>query len=150
MGKKRHLINSLKNTMNKPKTYLLGLLEIIWMLMTCVKKLSFVSTIPSKNLNLNKKNEEVVVVSKERKKIKYTPLSKRKDRPDSILWLVKNFTQLSDGQIAKLVGITKNSVTNIYFKNSENLLYACVYNAKKEKNITCVCTICSIHNRCHL
>ena len=67
----------------------------------------------SKNLNLNKKNEEVVVVSKERKKIKYTPLSKRKDRPDSILWLVKNFTQLSDGQIAKLVGSTKGTVGSI-------------------------------------
>ncbi len=67
----------------------------------------------SKTLNLNKKNEEVVVVSKERKKIKYTPLSKRKDRPDSILWLVKNFSQLSDGQVAKLVGSTKGTVNSI-------------------------------------
>ena len=57
-------------------------------------------------LKLFKKNQEEVVVSKERKKVKYTPLSKRKDRPDTVLWLVKNFPQLSDGQIAKLVGLS--------------------------------------------
>jgi len=60
-------------------------------------------------LSLSKKNQEVVV-SKERKKVKYTPLSKRKDRPDTVLWLVKNFPQLSDGQVAKLVGSTKATV----------------------------------------
>ncbi len=43
-----------------------------------------------KPLKLSKSNEEVIV-SKERKKVKYTPLSKRKDRPDSVLWLAKNF-----------------------------------------------------------
>ena len=62
-----------------------------------------------RSLKLFKKNQEVVV-SNERKKAKYTPLSKRKDRPDSVLWLVKNFSQLSDGQIAKLVGSTKSTV----------------------------------------
>jgi len=60
-------------------------------------------------LNLSTKKQEVVV-SKERKKVKYTPLSKRKDRPDAALWLAKNFSQLSDGQVAKLVGSTKNTV----------------------------------------
>ena len=68
---------------------------------------------PQKALKLSNKNEEVVVISKERKKVKYTPLSKRKDRPDSILWLTKNFPQLSDGQIAKLVGSTKGTVLSI-------------------------------------
>ena len=63
-------------------------------------------------LNLSKKNQEVVV-SKERKKSKYTPISKRKDRPDAVLWLVKNFPHLSDGQIAKLVGSTKGTVALI-------------------------------------
>ena len=63
-------------------------------------------------LKLNKKKEEVVV-SKGRKKVKYTPISKRKDRPDSVLWLLKNFPQLSDGQIAKLVGSTKGTVSLI-------------------------------------
>jgi len=77
-----------------------------------------------KSLKLSKSNEEVIV-SKERKKIKYTPLSKRKDRPDSALWLAKNFSKLSDGQIAKLVGSTKGTVAlirNRSFWNFSNLV----------------------------
>ena len=73
-----------------------------------------------RDLKINKKNEEVVV-SKERKKVKYTPLSKRKDRPDSVLWLVKNFSQLSDGQIAKIVGSTKGTVSLIRKRTYWNL-----------------------------
>ena len=76
-----------------------------------------------RSLKLNKKKEDIVV-SEERKKTKYTPISKRKDRPDSVLWLLKNFPQLSDGQIAKLVGSTKGTVSlirNRTFWNFSNL-----------------------------
>ena len=66
---------------------------------------------PNKKLGLLKKLEEVEV--KERKRPKYTPLSKRQDRPDAILWLCKNATELTDGQIAKLVGSTKGTVSLI-------------------------------------
>ena len=65
----------------------------------------------SKNLTHVQKAEDVEV--KERKKPKYTPLSKRQDRPDAILWLVKNFPELTDGQISKLVGSTKGTVSLI-------------------------------------
>ena len=44
----------------------------------------------------------------------------RKDKPDSVLWLIKNHSQLKDSQIAKLVGITKNSVVAIRNKNYWN------------------------------
>tara|TARA_B100000945_G_C20193066_1_gene507823 strand:+ start:57 stop:653 length:597 start_codon:yes stop_codon:yes gene_type:complete len=74
-------------------------------------------------LSLNKKKEDIVV-SEGRKKAKYTPISKRKDRPDSALWLLKNFPQLSDGQVAKLVGSTKGTVSlirNRTFWNFSNL-----------------------------
>jgi len=66
---------------------------------------------PEEKLKLLKKIEEVDV--KERKRPKYTPLSKRQDRPDAILWLCKNASELTDGQIAKLVGSTKNTVSLI-------------------------------------
>ena len=66
---------------------------------------------PQKNLNLLKKVDEVEV--KERKKPRYTPLSKRQDRPDAILWLCKNASELTDGQISKLVGSTKGTVSLI-------------------------------------
>ena len=44
---------------------------------------------------------------------RYTPLSKRKDRPDAIFWLVKFHPELSDGQIGKLVGTTKPTIQAI-------------------------------------
>ena len=66
---------------------------------------------PQKKLSLLKKIDEVEI--KERKKPKYTPLSKRQDRPDAILWLCKNASELTDGQISKLVGSTKSTVSLI-------------------------------------
>lgn len=66
---------------------------------------------PQEKLKLLKKIEEVEI--KERKRPKYTPLSKRQDRPDAILWLCKNASDLNDGQISKLVGSTKSTVSLI-------------------------------------
>ena len=62
-----------------------------------------------------------IEISNTNKKIKkYVPLSKRQDKPDSALWLIKQHSQLKDSQIAKLVGVTKNSVTAIRNKNYWN------------------------------
>ena len=47
-------------------------------------------------------------------------MSKRQDKPDSVLWLIKNHSKLKDSQIAKLVGITKNSVVAIRNKSYWN------------------------------
>ena len=55
-------------------------------------------------------NTDVEITSDEKKIKKYVPLSKRQDKPDSVLWLIKSYPQLKDSQIAKLVGITKNSL----------------------------------------
>jgi hypothetical protein len=55
---------------------------------------------------------------------KYTPLSKRQDRPDSIFWLVRNHPELLDSQIGKLVGTTKSTIQSIRDRthwNSSNL-----------------------------
>tara|TARA_B100001996_G_scaffold370762_1_gene345406 strand:- start:256 stop:840 length:585 start_codon:yes stop_codon:yes gene_type:complete len=75
------------------------------------EKIDECSKNPEKSLMLNKKTENVEV--KERKKPKYTPLSKRQDRPDAILWLVKNYPEMKDSQISKLVGSTKGTVSLI-------------------------------------
>ena len=62
-----------------------------------------------------------IEISNTNKKIKkYVPLSKRQDKPDSALVLIKQHSQLKDSQIAKLVGVTKNSVTAIRNKNYWN------------------------------
>ena len=73
---------------------------------------------PNKKLKLIKKINQVEV--RERKKPKYTPLSKRQDRPDACLWLCKNAPELNDGQISKLVNSTKNTVSLIRKKSYWN------------------------------
>ena len=67
-------------------------------------------------LNLN----EIEIDGDEKKTKKYIPLSKRQDKPDSALWLIKQHSILKDSQIAKLVGITKNSATAIRNKSYWN------------------------------
>jgi|TARA_B100000953_G_scaffold80646_1_gene65675 hypothetical protein len=78
------------------------------------------STDVNKPLILNKK--KLNISSNPKKKTqKYIPLSKRQDRPDAVVWLIKNFPQLSDNQIAKLIGSTKNTVSLIRNKNYWNI-----------------------------
>ena len=72
------------------------------------------------NRPLQIKNLDVEIASEEKKIKRYIPLSKRQDKPDSALWLLKNHDKLKDSQIAKLVGITKNSVTAIRNKSYWN------------------------------
>ena len=69
---------------------------------------------------LNLKVNEIKIEGNERKLKKYIPLSKRQDKPDSALWLIKQHSNLKDSQIAKLVGITKNSATAIRNKSYWN------------------------------
>ena len=64
--------------------------------------------------------DEISVEISEKKIKKYIPLSKRQDKPDAALWLLKQHSILKDSQIAKLVGITKNSVSSIRNKNYWN------------------------------
>ena len=56
-----------------------------------------------------------------RKGPRYTPLSKRQDRPAAIAWLVKFHPELSDGQIAKLVGTTKPTIQSIRDRSHWNI-----------------------------
>ena len=75
----------------------------------------------NRSLVLNKK---VLDIKSENKVNKYIPLSKRQDRPEAVLWLTRNCPQLSDSQIVKLVGSTKETVDLIRNKrywNSSNL-----------------------------
>ena len=66
------------------------------------------------------KNTDIEISNSEQKIKKYIPLSKRQDKPDSALWLIKNHNILKDSQIARLVGITKNTVTSIRNKSYWN------------------------------
>jgi hypothetical protein len=72
------------------------------------------------NRPLNIQANIIEINSDNKKTKKYIPLSKRQDKPDSALWLIKQHSSLKDSQIAKLVGITKNSATAIRNKSYWN------------------------------
>jgi len=87
-------------------------------------------------------NKKTLDIKSEKKVNKYVPLSKRQDRPEAVLWLTKNYPQLSDGQIVKLVGSTKKTVTLIRNKrywNSSNL-------ASKDPVVSNLCSQLDIKN----
>lgn len=56
---------------------------------------------------------KVVLPEVKRKGPRYTPLSRRQDRPNAILWLVRNHPELKDAQIMRLVGTTKTTLAAI-------------------------------------
>ena len=65
-----------------------------------------------------------VIPEPKRKGPRYTPLSKRQERPDAILWMTRNHPEISDAQIAKLLGTTKPTIQSIRDRthwNSANL-----------------------------
>ena len=72
------------------------------------------------NRSLNIIDQDITVKNTDSKVKKYIPLSKRQDKPDSALWLLKNHSLLKDSQIARLVGVTKNSVRSIRNKSYWN------------------------------
>ena len=72
------------------------------------------------NREIQIKNTDIEISNEDKKVKKYIPLSKRQDKPDSALWLIKHHSLLKDSQIAKLVGVTKNSVTSIKNKSYWN------------------------------
>ena len=72
------------------------------------------------NRPLQIKSADIEISNTEQKIKKYVPLSKRQDKPDSALWLIKSHNILKDSQIARLVGITKNTVTSIRNKSYWN------------------------------
>ena len=82
------------------------------------EEISLSSKDQNRPLKIN--SSDIQISGSEKKIKKYIPLSKRQDKPDSALWLLKNHPELKDSQIAKLVSITTNSVKSIRNKNYWN------------------------------
>jgi hypothetical protein len=67
---------------------------------------------------------KIKIPQPKKKGARYTPVSKRQDRPDAISWLLKNYPELSDAQISRLIGTTKPTINAIRDKthwNSTNI-----------------------------
>lgn len=76
------------------------------------------------NHKLKISEPKVRVPESKRRGPRYTPVSKRQDRPNAILWLVRNHPELKDAQISRLVGTTKSTIEQIRDRshwNSANL-----------------------------
>jgi hypothetical protein len=76
------------------------------------------------NHKLKLSEPKVRVPDTKRRGPRYTPVSKRQDRPNAILWLVRNHPELKDAQISRLVGTTKSTIEQIRDRthwNSTNL-----------------------------
>ncbi len=67
-----------------------------------------------KNLRLKLADRKVRVPEQKNKRgPRYTPVSRRQDRPNAILWLIRNHAELKDSQIMRLVGTTKSTIQSI-------------------------------------
>lgn len=67
---------------------------------------------------------KTIITEKSRKAPRYTPVSKRQNRPDAIAWMVRNHAEVSDAQISKLLGTTKTTIQAVRDRshwNSSNL-----------------------------
>ena len=72
---------------------------------------------PDYKLQIQKKPDEV----RRTRGPRYTPLSKRQEKPDGIAWLVRNHPELSDGQIGKLIGTTRTTIAAIRDRTHWNM-----------------------------
>ncbi|NQV84445.1 MAG: DUF1013 domain-containing protein [Rhodospirillales bacterium] len=77
--------------------------------------------IADSNAKLVKAIPNIPLPKVRQKGARYTPVSKRQDRPDAIAWLVKNHPELSDAQISKLIGTTKPTINAIRERSHWNM-----------------------------
>ena len=75
----------------------------------------------NEELDLKLYKNPAAVGEKKSRGPKYTPLSKRQDKPAAIAWLVKFHPEVSDGQISKLIGTTKNTIKAIRERTHWNI-----------------------------
>lgn len=73
------------------------------------------------NLSLTLAVSDMPELSRRTKGPRYTPVARRQEKPDAIAWLVKTYPHLSDAQIIKLVGTTKNTIGAIRDKTHWNM-----------------------------
>lgn len=79
---------------------------------------------PSTKLHLSEAATRLNYTQSKQTKGKYTPVARRQDKPDAIAWILKNCPEISDAQIVKLIGTTKNTIEAVRSKshwNSNNI-----------------------------
>lgn len=72
------------------------------------------------NAQLEMAKPNVPLPKVRQKGARYTPISKRQDRPDAIAWLLRNYPELSDAQISRMIGTTKPTINAVRDKTHHN------------------------------
>ena len=72
---------------------------------------------PEYSLRMQKEPDQV----RRTKGPRYTPVSKRQDKPDGIAWIIRNHPEISDGQISKLIGTTRTTIAAIRDRTHWNI-----------------------------
>ena len=72
---------------------------------------------PDYRLQMQKEPDQAVRTKGPR----YTPVSKRQDKPDGIAWIIRNHPEISDGQISKLIGTTRSTIAAIRDRTHWNI-----------------------------
>lgn len=75
---------------------------------------------PSYKMKMLRSRTDLPSVKVRAKGPKYTPVSKRSDKPDAIAWIIKNHPEVSDAQITKLVGTTKPTIQSVRDRTHPN------------------------------
>ena len=76
---------------------------------------------PNAKLQLKLSNAYETVSKVKKKGAKYTPIARRQDKPDAIYWLIKNFPEIKDSTIIKLIGTTKSTVDAVRNRTHWNM-----------------------------
>lgn len=72
-------------------------------------------------LQMRSDAKEYITAQRKQKRGRYTPVAHRQDKPDAIAWLIKNYPDIKDSQISRLVGTTKKTITAIREKEHWNM-----------------------------
>lgn len=75
----------------------------------------------SRSLNFSSYNNLLIKLASQQGKSRYTPIVKKKNKPDAIAWLIKTHPYISDNQIIKLIGTTKNTIAGIRNKTYKSM-----------------------------
>ncbi|MBM3466790.1 MAG: DUF1013 domain-containing protein [Alphaproteobacteria bacterium] len=76
---------------------------------------------PNAKLQLKLSNAYETVCKAKKKGAKYTPIARRQDKSDAIYWLIKNFPEIKDSTIIKLIGTTKSTVDAVRNRTHWNM-----------------------------
>ncbi len=85
------------------------------------KEIDRCSNDPSLSLQIKISNVYETIIEKKKNNFKYTPIARRYDKPDAIYWLLKNFPDIKDNAIIKLIGTTKSIVNSIRHRTHWNI-----------------------------